>query len=80
VGGERDNSYAGAAWTFTRNNGVWTQQGGKLVGSEAVGNAYQGYSVALSGGGNTALVGGYNDNSATGAAWVYTLSNVADFR
>jgi hypothetical protein len=30
-------------------NGVWTQQGSKLVGSGAVGNAYQGISVALSG-------------------------------
>ncbi len=30
---------AGAAWVFTRSGGVWTQQGSKLVGTGAVGNA-----------------------------------------
>ena len=64
----------GAAWVFTRSGGTWTQQGGKLVGTGAVGAAYQGWSVALSGDGNTAIVGGFSDNSATGAAWVYVLS------
>ena len=34
------------------------QQGGKLVGTGAVGNAYQGQSVAISGDGNTAIVAG----------------------
>jgi Divergent InlB B-repeat domain len=82
VGGIADNSYTGAAWVFTRSNGVWTQQGGKLVGTGAVGSAAQGYSVALSGDGNTAIVGGPDDNSLTGgsaapytgATWVYTRS------
>ena len=54
---------------------MWTQQGGKLVGTGAVGHAGQGISVALSADGNTAIVGGENDNSGTGAAWVYTRSN-----
>ena len=48
----------------------FTQQGPKLVGTGAVGNAFQGYSVALSADGNTAIVGGPTDNSAAGAAWV----------
>jgi len=74
VGGYVDNSYAGAAWVYTRSGGVWTQQGGKLVGTGAVGSAYQGYSVSLSADGNTAIVGGYGDNSLAGAAWVYTRS------
>jgi hypothetical protein len=65
----------GAAWVFTNSGGVWTQQGSKLVGTGAVGGAFQGWSVALSGDGNTAVVGGYFDNNATGAAWVYTRSN-----
>jgi hypothetical protein len=73
VGGPADNSDAGAAWVYTRSGGVWTQQGGKLVGTGAVGNAEQGGpSVALSADGNTAIVGGFADNSFTGAAWVYT--------
>ena len=71
VGGPQDNSYAGAAWVFTRTNGVWTQQAAKLVGSGAVGTAEQGYSVALSGDRSTAIVGGYFDNSQAGAAWVF---------
>jgi FG-GAP repeat len=58
VGGPGYNSYAGAAWVYTRSGGVWTQQGPKLVGTLAVGAAEQGVAVALSHDGNTALVGG----------------------
>jgi len=65
-------SYTGAAWVFTRSGGGWTQQGSKLVGTGAVGNAGQGFSVALSADANTAIVGGVGDNSYTGAAWVYS--------
>jgi hypothetical protein len=72
VGGFADNSYAGAVWVFTRTGGVWNQQGGKLVGTGAVGSAGQGTSVSLSSDGNTAIVGGWYDNSEAGAAWVYT--------
>jgi hypothetical protein len=46
------------AWVFTRNGGVWTQQGKKLIGTGAAGNARHGMSVALSADGNTAIVGG----------------------
>src|ERR1043165_516689 len=74
-GGYGDNSNAGAAWVFTRTNGTWTQQGSKLVGTGATGSAYQGYSVALSGDGNTALVGGFADNAGAGATWVFTRDN-----
>jgi hypothetical protein len=59
---------------FTRSGGVWTQQGGKLVGSGASGNAEQGISVALSADGNTAIVGGHIDNGSAGATWVFTRS------
>jgi antibiotic biosynthesis monooxygenase (ABM) superfamily enzyme len=74
VGGPYDNSRKGAAWVFTRSGGAWTQQGSKLVGAGAVENATQGASVALSADGNTALVGGSNDNLKAGAAWVFTRS------
>jgi hypothetical protein len=74
VGGYVDNSFAGAAWVFTRSGSTWTQQGSKLVGGNAVGVASQGYSVALSADGNTAIIGGYSDNSNIGAAWVFTRS------
>jgi hypothetical protein len=74
VGGSEDNSGTGAAWLYTRSGGVWTQQGSKLVGTGAVGNAGQGHSVSLSGDGNTAIVGGVTDNGGTGAAWLHTRS------
>src|SRR5439155_3038298 len=84
VGGWSDNSKTGAAWVFTRSGGIWTQQGKKLVGTDALGSARQGMSVALSADGNTAIVGGPGDNpwdrsvpfglGATGAAWVFTRS------
>ena len=52
----------------------WTQQGSKLVGTGAVGEAQQGTSVSISSDGNTAVVGGYVDSSDVGAAWVFTRS------
>jgi hypothetical protein len=74
VGGLADDGAIGAAWVFTRSNGVWSQQGNKLVGGGVVGQSEQGASVALSGDGNTAIVGGWFDNSNAGAAWVFTRS------
>jgi len=77
VGGVEDNSYIGAAWVHSRSGAVWTQQGNKLVGTDAIGSARQGHSVALSADGNTAMVGGLADNRVTGAAWAYTRSGGA---
>jgi FG-GAP-like repeat len=71
VGEPQESSQAGAAWMFTRSGGVWSQQGPKLVGTGAVGGAQQGTSVALSADGNTAIVGGPFDNSQAGAAWMF---------
>jgi hypothetical protein len=72
VGGSTDDNEVGAAWVFTRSSGVWSQQGPKLVGTGAAARSEQGYSVSVSGDGNTAMVGGPLDNSSSGAAWVYT--------
>src|ERR1035437_5796284 len=74
VGGPFDNNQAGAVWVFTRTGSVWNQQGSKLVGTGAIGTADQGYSVALSADGNTALVGAVLDNNQAGAVWVFTRS------
>jgi FG-GAP-like repeat len=75
IGGPADNATTGAAWVFTRTNGVWSQQGLKLVGSGAVGLASQGTAVGLSADGNTAIIGGPNDASGTGAVWFFTRIN-----
>jgi FG-GAP-like repeat/FG-GAP repeat len=73
VGGPGDNTNVGAAWVFTYGSGMWSQQA-KLLASDAVGQALQGFSVSLSVDGNTAVIGGYGDNANTGAAWIFTRS------
>jgi hypothetical protein len=76
VGGPSDNKTTGAAWVFTRNEGVWTQQGKKLVGASSYGASEpslslgQGISVALSADGDTAIVGAWRAEGA----WVFTRS------
>ncbi|HNF27341.1 MAG TPA: hypothetical protein PKN56_26000 [Leptospiraceae bacterium] len=74
TGGYMDNSVQGAIWVFTRSGTTWTQQGSKLVGTGGVGNTAQGFAVGISGDGNTAISGGYGDNTNVGAAWVFTRS------
>ena len=84
IGGPGDGDI-GAVWVFTRENGIWSQQGAKLVGTGAV-LAYmpsavgrpiveQGQSVAISADGNTVLVGGPLDNGGIGAAWIFVRTN-----
>ena len=75
VGGYVDNAGVGAAWVFTRSSGAWAEQGSKLVGTGSGGEAEQGYSVALSADGNTAIVGSPTDSGLVGAAWVFTRSD-----
>jgi hypothetical protein len=78
IGGFADDNNMGAAWVFTRSDGVWTQKA-KLVGTGAIftpgslpGGAEQGTSVAISGDGNTVLSGGPIDNDGVGAAWIFS--------
>src|SRR6516164_9787592 len=52
----------------------FSQQGPKLVATDAIGDARQGASVALSSDGNSAIVGGFGDNDFAGAAWIYIRS------
>ena len=67
VGGFGDDRSAGAAWVYTRSGGVWTQQGGKLVGTGATGRPQQGGSVSLCpSDGNTAIMGGPRNNNKRG--------------
>ena len=70
IGGFADDNNMGAAWVFTRSDGVRTQKA-KLVGTGAIGAAEQGTSVAISGDGNTALLAGPLDDTA-GAAWIFS--------
>jgi hypothetical protein len=75
AGSEGENVFGrGAAWVFTRSAGKWTQQGERITGAGESGAGQFGDSVALSGDGNTALIGGLADNTNVGAAWVFTRS------
>lgn len=72
AGGYLDNVRQGAAWIFDDTGCGMTQSGQKLVGTGGNINAWQGYSVALSADGNTAMIGGCNDNNLAGSAWIFT--------
>jgi hypothetical protein len=78
IGGESDNSGVGAAWVFARSRSTWTQQGSKLTAAGDSGEGFFGSSVALSGDGNTALIGGEGDNAGIGAAWVFVNTVVTE--
>lgn len=75
AGGRTDNSRAGAVWAFTLTGSTWSQQGPKLKpGEGGTPEGEFGYSVALSGHGDVALVGAPHDNASAGAAWELTRS------
>ncbi len=61
-------------FSVTANKLPNVQDGNRLVGTGNTGAAQQGYSVAVSADGNTAIVGAPTDNSNQGAAWVYVRS------
>lgn len=74
IGAPGDAEYSGSALVFTRLGETWIQSPGKLTGEAEIGEARFGKSVALSGDGGTALVGGQNDNENVGAAWGFVRS------
>lgn len=61
---------AGQAIIYNRNGSSWIQ-GQTLLGTGTIGGANQGASVAISGDGNTAVIGGPSDNSNAGAVWIF---------
>ncbi len=79
IGGPREEGPGstkeeGAAWVFTESGGTWSEQAELPPGTGAGGETGAGQSVALSGDGNTALVGGPGFDEDLGAAWVYVRS------
>jgi MYXO-CTERM domain-containing protein len=70
VGANARSSGAGAAYLFARNGGSWSQQG-TLPASDGASADYFGTAVAVAG--DTAVVGAYQKNSATGAAYVFSV-------
>ena len=69
VGAAGSNENVGAAWVYNRSGAAWAQ-GETLVGKGEVGKGFFGGTVALSGDGNTVIVGG----GIGGGDWVFTRS------
>jgi hypothetical protein len=77
VGAFDDASGNGAAYVYMRSGTAWTLQA-KLTAPTSGANAEIGSdiefgsAVALSADGNTALIGGFGDNTNAGGVWVFT--------
>jgi len=71
---EPDGPGGGAVYTFTRSDGDWSQQS-KFTPEDGAEGDYFGSSVALSDGGETALVGAFLADSGTGAAYVLSRTD-----
>ena len=72
-------SNAGSAYIFTRSGTSWSQQA-KIQASDAQATDYFGYSVSISGDGDTVIVGAYGeDTTATwaGSAYIFTRSGTS---
>ena len=65
-------SSAGAAYIFTRSGTTWTQQA-KIQASDKATNDLFGYSVSISGDGNTAIAGALFEEYG-GSAYIFTRS------
>jgi len=72
IGAPRDGSSNGTARQFTRSGDTWTEQTEQLAGAGGQGNPWFGASVALSGDGTAALVGGAHDAGRIGAVWAFS--------
>ncbi len=60
---------------LTRVDSGWVQQGPAFAPTHTGDDARIGFSVAISGDGNTAVVGAPQDNANHGSAWIFTRSN-----
>jgi len=69
---------AGAVWVFVRSGNTWSQHARLLPGDATInpgeGGSQFGASLALSGDGGTALIGGWADNHFAGAVWIFSTT------
>src|SRR5210317_7986 len=79
--GQPTSDQAGAAYIFTRTNGSW-DTGTKIVASDREYRDLFGYTVAISGDGNTAIVGAIDEDGTSpapdfnsGAAYIFTRTD-----
>jgi MYXO-CTERM domain-containing protein len=74
VGANAKNSFTGAAYAFVRSGTAWSQQA-TLLASDGVTLDSFGWSVSVSA--DTAVVGGWQKDSYTGAAYIFVRSGTA---
>jgi hypothetical protein len=66
---------AGAVFIFTHSGNTWSQQAYIKPWNTTTPNLLFGYSIGLSGNGDTLGVGAYNDEARRGSVYVFTRSN-----
>jgi hypothetical protein len=71
LGAPGAGGYKGGAWAFSRTGSAWSLLGGELLGAGEEGEGRFGKSLALSGDGQTALVGATYDAGSRGAVWPF---------
>src|SRR5262249_8375213 len=71
VAARRAAHRTGAARVLGRPGATWTPAAARLTARDEDGQGFFGKSVALSAGGDMALIGGYGDEDGLGAAWVF---------
>ena len=78
IGAYYHNDSIGAAYIFVRSGGTWIEQA-KLTPSNNISRGQFGYSVSISGDGNTAVVGAWEASvesaGQTGVVYVFSRSN-----
>ena len=74
--GTGDDSGKGAAWVFSRIDGVWSQQS-KIVPAGLTAGTKAGFSSTISADGSTFAISSPYDADSSGAVWVYTGSGAS---
>ncbi len=78
INGDQSNKAAdgaGAVYVFTRNGSTWAQQAYVKPWNTTVRGALFGYSLGLSGNGNTLAVGTYDEDRGKGAVYIFTRTS-----
>jgi len=71
---DRSLDSSGAVYVFSRNGSTWSQQAYVKPWNTTNRGALFGFSVALSGNGNTMAVGAYDENAGRGALYIFNRS------
>ena len=71
-GAPETDSWKGYVYVYTRSGTTWTKQGNALTPTDGEGKPAFGNALSFSADGNTLAIAGNQDNSNTGAVWIFT--------